>query len=97
MKNLLQFEYPVYKPSLTGKKKRYVNEKFEQSFAEYIGIKYAMCVCGVTVAIHLVLAALGIGEDDEVIVPALPYIASVNQITQMGESSFVNKLMSVMV
>lgn len=99
MKKLLQFDYPVYKPSLQGNEKKYVNEcldstwisskgsfinVFEKSFANYINIEYAAGVCNGTVAIHLALVALGINEDDEVIVPTFTYIASVNPIAQVG-------------
>jgi perosamine synthetase len=41
-------------------------------------------VCNGTVAIHLALEALGIGHGDEVIVPTLTYVASVNTIIQTG-------------
>lgn len=90
---------PVYQPSLSGNEKRYVNEcldstwvssrgefisRFENAFAEYIGAKHATTVSNGTVALHLALEALGIGEGDEVIVPTLTYIASVNTILQTG-------------
>lgn len=91
--------YPVYQPSLTGNEKKYVNEcldttwisskgrfvtEFEKSFAEFIGVDYAAGVCNGTVAIHLALMALGLGVEDEVIVPTFTYIASVNPIVQVG-------------
>jgi perosamine synthetase len=90
---------PVYKPSLNGNEKKYVIdcldstwisskgqyiEKFESGFKEYIGIKNATAVCNGTVALHLALIALGIGPGDEVIVPTLTYIASVNTIKYCG-------------
>lgn len=99
MKKLLQFEYPIYKPSLQGNEKQYVNEcldstwisskgsfinVFEKSFANYINIEHATGVCNGTVAIHLALVALGINQGDEVIVPTFTYIASVNPIVQVG-------------
>jgi len=99
MQGTIELKYPVYQPSLTGNEKKYVNEcldstwissrglfinEFERSFAKYIGIEYATGVCNGTVAIHLALVALGIGEDDEVIVPTLTYIASANPIVQVG-------------
>lgn len=92
-------QIPVYQPSLRGNEKKYVNEcldstwissrgefiaRFEQSFAEYTGVRYATSVCNGTVAIHLALLALGIGPGDEVIVPTLTYIASVNAIVYTG-------------
>lgn len=90
---------PVYKPSLCGKEKEYVNqcldstwissrggfiERFEHEFAQYIGADYATTVSNGTVALHLAMDALGIGAGDEVIVPTLTYIASVNTIMQTG-------------
>jgi hypothetical protein len=93
------YKIPVYQPSLNGNEKKYVNEcldstwisskgkfvnQFEISFAEYIGVKHAATVSNGTVAIHLALLALGIGEGDEVIVPTLTYIASVNAIAYTG-------------
>lgn len=90
---------PVYQPELSGNEKKYVNEcldtnwissrgkfvtRFEVAFADYVGVKYATAVTNGTVALHLALLALGIGSGDEVIVPSLTYIASVNVITYTG-------------
>lgn len=90
---------PVYRPFLEGREKEYVNrcldstwisskgefvDRFEQAFANYIGADYATSVCNGTVALHLALDALGIGPGDEVIVPTLTYVASVNTIIQTG-------------
>lgn len=60
-------------------------EKFEKSFAEKIsGTKYAVAVNSGTSALFLALKALGIGPSDEVIIPALTMIATVNAITWTG-------------
>lgn len=95
----MAIKYPVYQPSLNGNEKKYVNEclestwisskgkfvnAFEKEFANYIGVDHAATVCNGTVALHLALEALGIGKGDEVIVPTLTYIASVNAITYTG-------------
>lgn len=95
----MKIKYPVYKPRLNGNEKKYVNEcldsswisskgkyvsLFEQQFSEFVGCEYAVAVCNGTVALHLALVALGIGKDDEVIVPTLTYIASVNSIAYTG-------------
>jgi perosamine synthetase len=92
---------PVYRPFLCGNEKAYVNQcldsgwisskgefinRFEQAFAHYVGVNHAVSVCNGTVALHLALEALGIGTGDEVIVPTLTYIASVNTILQIGAS-----------
>jgi perosamine synthetase len=104
----MEIKYPVYQPSLNGNEKKYVNEcldsswisgkgkfinEFESAFAKYIDTKHAATVCNGTVALHLALEALGIGEGDEVIVPTLTYIASVNAITYSGAKAvFVDSL-----
>ena len=50
--------------------------RFEQAFAAYCGVKHAIGVGSGLDAIHLVLRAWGLGEGDEVIVPANTYIAT---------------------
>lgn len=64
-------------------KGKYV-ERFEKEFSDFIGVESATTVCNGTVALHLALLALGIGEGDEVIVPTLTYIAPVNAVTYVG-------------
>jgi perosamine synthetase len=102
------YKIPVYQPFLAGNEKKYVNEcldtgwiswkgdyinRFENEFARYIGVDYATGVCNGTVALHLALLALGIGPGDEVIVPTLTYIASVNAISYTGATPiFVDSL-----
>lgn len=49
---------------------KYIN-KFENAFAKYIGTKYASTTNSGTTALHLALLALGIGKNDEVLLPAL--------------------------
>ena len=99
---------PIYQPSLLGKEKEYVIDcldsswisskgkyinQFETAFAGFVGVKYAASVCNGTVAIHLALIALGIGPGDEVIVPTLTYVASVNAISYTGATPvFVDSL-----
>ncbi len=90
---------PVYQPSLTGNEKKYVNEcldstwisskgefipRFEVAFRQFTGVRHAATCSNGTVAIHLALVALGLGPGDEVIVPTLTYIASVNAIVYTG-------------
>lgn len=58
--------------------------RFERAFAEYIGVKYAISVPSCTSAIHLSLAALGIGPGDEVILPDVTWIASSAPVTYVG-------------
>lgn len=51
-------------------------DKFEETFAEYLGVRHALAVPHCTSAIHLALAGLGIEAGDEVIVPEITWIAS---------------------
>lgn len=93
------YRIPVYQPSLNGNEKEYVNDcitstwisskgkyvtLFEQQFARYTGAKFAASVCNGTAALHLAMLSLGIGPGDEVIVPTLTYVASVNAIAYTG-------------
>ena len=60
------------------------NERFEHAVAEYIGVRYAVAVPHCTHALHLALAATGIGPGDEVIVPDITWIASVAPVIYVG-------------
>lgn len=74
-------------------KGKYISE-FESQFAAYTQVKYAATVSNGTVALHVALIALGIGPGDEVIVPTLTYIASVNAIRYTGaQPVFVDSLL----
>jgi len=90
---------PIYQPELGDKEKAYVNqcldstwisskgefiERFQATFARYIGAQQALAVSNGTVALHLALAALGLRPGDEVIVPSLTYVAPVNAIRYVG-------------
>lgn len=58
--------------------------EFEQAFARRHGVEEAVAVDSCTAALHLALAALGIGEGDEVLVPSLTFVATVNAILYVG-------------
>lgn len=60
-------------------------EEFEQRFALSLGGEVgALAVSSCTAALHLSLLASGIGPGDEVIVPALSFVASLNTVTLTG-------------
>ena len=101
---------PIYQPNLSGNERKYVNEcldttwisskgkfvaEFETAFSNYVGIQNSTTTSNGTVALHLALLALGIGPGDEVIVPTLTYIASVNSIVYTGATPiFVDSISS---
>ena len=58
--------------------------KFEGAFASYCGVKHAIGVNSGTSALHLALLAAGIGPGDEVIAPAMTFIATVSSIVYAG-------------
>lgn len=65
--------------------------RFEKEFAMACGVKHALAVSNGTTALHLVMAGLGIGPGDEVIVPSLTYIATANAVRYVGaEPVFVD-------
>jgi perosamine synthetase len=59
-------------------------DRFEQAFAEHLGVRRAMALPSCTSALHLSLAALDIGAGDEVIVPDVTWIASAAPIHYVG-------------
>ncbi|OHB58195.1 MAG: hypothetical protein A2173_03595, partial [Planctomycetes bacterium RBG_13_44_8b] len=86
-------------PSITKKEINYVldavksgwNEnwdnyltKFEQAFAGFIGVKYALATSSCTGAMHLALLSLGIKGGDEVIIPDLSWVATASVVKYVG-------------
>lgn len=57
---------------------------FEQALCEKLDVNHSIVVNSGTSAIHLALAALDIKKGDEVILPALTYIATINAIFYLG-------------
>ncbi len=57
---------------------------FEQNFAKYVDAKYAVGTSNGTSALHLAIAALGIGPGDEVITATNTFIATTEAITHAG-------------
>lgn len=66
-------------------------EEFEKRFAEYVGRRFAIAVNSGTSALHLCVAALGIGEKDEVLTAPFTFVASANCLLYEGAMpSFVD-------
>lgn len=59
-------------------------KRFENNYAKWLGVKYAIAVSNGTVAIHLALSALGVGPGDEVIVPDLTFASPANMVILTG-------------
>jgi len=57
---------------------------FEKEYAAYVGSRYAIALANGTVALELALAALGIGQDDEVIVPSRTFLATASCALMRG-------------
>lgn len=57
---------------------------FEGRFGSYVGSRHAVSTQSGTASLHIILKEMGIGAGDEVIVPALTFIASANPVTYVG-------------
>jgi len=90
---------PLCVPHLNGNEWRYVKEcldsnwvssagpfvsKFEESLASYVGAKYAVATVNGTAALHVALLVAGVEPGDEVILPALTFIAPANAVRYAG-------------
>ena len=58
--------------------------EFEKNFAEMHEVKHAIATTSCTTALHLMLAAAGIGPGDEVIVPSFTWVATANVVLYCG-------------
>src|SRR5690554_3976157 len=59
-------------------------QKFEERFKEFTGAQYAIATSSCTGAMHMGLAAIGVGPGDEVILADTNWIASAAPITYLG-------------
>lgn len=90
---------PVCEPSLTGNELKYLTrcietnwvsstgryvEEFEARFAACCGARYGISCTSGTTALHLAVAATGVGPGDEVIIPAFTMIATANAVAYTG-------------
>lgn len=58
--------------------------EFETAFAKFCGTKEAVAVSNGTAALHCVTHVLGLGPGDEVLVPAITFVASANAVRYVG-------------
>ncbi|MGD2178648.1 MAG: DegT/DnrJ/EryC1/StrS family aminotransferase [Anaerolineae bacterium] len=90
---------PLSEPALDGNELDYISDcvlsgwvsskgpyvqRFESAMADFVALKHAVAVSSGTHALHLALLALGVGPGDEVILPALSYVASANAVVYTG-------------
>ena len=62
-------------------------EALEREFAAYAGARHALAVANGTAALHLICLAAGLGPGDEVVVPSMTFVATVNAIAYTGATS----------
>jgi len=58
--------------------------RFEQEYAEYLGVAHVLGVGNGTDALELALLAAGIGAGDEVIIPANTFVATAEAVVRVG-------------
>jgi perosamine synthetase len=86
-------------PHLAGNEWRYVKQcldenwvssvgefvtRFEREVAAWVGVPYAVATVNGSAALHVALLAAGVQRDDEVLVPALTFVATANTIAYCG-------------
>ncbi|GAH66835.1 unnamed protein product, partial [marine sediment metagenome] len=81
LKNVIE----AVKSGWISSKGKFIPE-FEEKFAKYCGVKYGIATSNGTASLHLALTALGISRGDEVIIPALTFVATANAVTYLGAS-----------
>lgn len=59
-------------------------DQFEDALAQYTGAKYAVAVVNGTAALHMALMLAGVQPGDEVLVPTLTFVATVNAVRYCG-------------
>jgi dTDP-4-amino-4,6-dideoxygalactose transaminase len=62
-------------------------EEFEIAFAERLGARHAVAMASGTAALHLAYLAAGVGPGDEVIVPAITFVASAAAVRYCGATA----------
>ncbi|BBD09331.1 LegC family aminotransferase [Desulfovibrio ferrophilus] len=94
-----QTQVPLHAPFFPGKEKAYLQDcldstfvssvgqyvdRFERLIEEYTGAPHAVAVVNGTAALHAALVLAGVGPGDEVILPALTFVATANAVSYCG-------------
>jgi len=61
-----------------------VTKKFEDAVGDFLGVRHVIATNTGTTALHLAFDTIGLGRGDEVIVPSLTYVATIQAITATG-------------
>ena len=92
----------LHEPVFAGNEKKYLAEcidsgfvssvgpfvtAFEESVRDFIGAGHAVAIVNGTAALHLAMLAVGVQPDDEVIVPAMSFVATANAVSHAGASA----------
>ncbi|MEI7431351.1 MAG: LegC family aminotransferase [Betaproteobacteria bacterium] len=90
---------PLHEPELSGNEWAYVKEcidtgwvssvgkfvdEFERKLAEFTGARYVVAVVNGTAALHVALQIAGVKPGDEVLIPALSFVATANAVSHCG-------------
>ncbi len=59
-------------------------QRFERMLSDYVGVAHMRCVSSCTAALMLAMKTLGLGRGDEVLVPAMTFVASANAVIHAG-------------
>jgi len=101
-----KIKFPAYEPWISKEDEKIIDktlkqsmltlgpqlEKFESDFCKYSKSKYAVAVSNCTAALHLSLKALGIKENDEVIIPDLTFVADANAVLSCNAKPVVTDI-----
>jgi len=64
-------------------------QEFESNFSKYTNSKFAIGVSNATAALQLSLKSLGIGKNDEVIIPDITFVATGNAVLNSGATPII--------
>lgn len=99
LRTMLPERAGLHEPLFEGNERAYVSEcvetgwvssvgefvdRFESTLAEYTGAKRAVALVNGTAALHLALRLVGVGRDDEVLIPSLTFVATANAVVHAG-------------
>jgi len=70
-------------------------QQLERAFAQSVGAEHAVAVSSCTAALHLACLAAGVGQGDEVIVPAMTFVATAHGPRRCGAEVVLGESVSV--